>query len=91
MPSETLTALKRNLGVESLKTEAFLGHNGVWHLTVTTLDTAIKSSQIQAIQSLHLYTKLMHELVNIIYYVVTRSPKVFHSCIRLKIYKISDI
>ena len=28
---------------------------GVWHLIVTILDTAVKSSQIQAIQSLHLY------------------------------------
>lgn len=83
MPSATLTALKRHLEVESIKTEAFLAHSGVWHLTVTTADTAVKSFQIQAIQSLHLYTKPNHAFVNIIYYAVTRSPKCFGKCISL--------
>lgn len=47
------------MGVEAIKTEAFVAHSGVWPLTVTISDTAVKISQIQSIQSLHLYTKLM--------------------------------
>lgn len=83
MPSETLTALRRNLGVESIKTETVFARSGVWHLTVTAADTAVKSFQIQTTQSLHLSTKLMHELVNIIYFAVTRSPERFGKCISL--------
>ena len=74
MPSESLTALRRNLGVESIKTEASLAHSGVWHLRVTTVDTVVESFQIQAIPSLHLYTKLMHDLVGSIYYAGTGIP-----------------
>lgn len=59
MASEIITALKKKMGVEAIKTEAFVAHSGVWPLTVTISDTAVKISQIQSIQSLHLYTKLM--------------------------------
>lgn len=83
MDSEIIIALTRHLGVDAIKTEAFLAHSGVWPLTVTVPDSAVKIPQIQSIQSLHLYTKLMHELVNVIYYVVTRSPQCSGKCISL--------
>ena len=75
------SCLKKIGSLKQQKQRHFLPmKEGVWHLIVTILDTAVSKYKPFRVYTC---TKFMHELVNIIHYVLTRNPKCFGKCICL--------